>query len=472
MSDVFFSYKSEDRDKIERIVRELQADGFDIWWDREIPAGKTYRQVIQDAISEAKVVIVAWSKHTEDSGSAGWVYGEVDEAKRQAKGLLPVLLEACTVPMEYRAIQAVDLSAWNGGRNSPQWKKLTDGLHLALQSSPAAETRPQGFTAPPVRRPAPSNLPLIIGGAVAAIALIGAAVYFVPKLFAPPPAPTIEFARAMPEPRPADAIGEGLARAAQTFQSSGAQLVGVLRGNLAASATESLTIPLIGAPQSIIAFCDQGCGDIDSRLFNAEGGEIESDTGTDSEPLVHAPAATAPDQYARLDIIMYQCQFENCAYAAAVYADPSQITDVPGRPEVYTDAPPLSVPAAEAAEVIHTTLDDGAATLPKERIVALFQPAFSALQQKWRARTTLTLDAGVEYRFFGACDQECTDLDMYVRSADESSVAEDTGTEKPPVIGFTPTVTGPYFLDVVMFGCNEGHDCRFGVSGYRFKPRR
>jgi len=472
MSDIFFSYKSEDREKIERVVRELQTDGFDVWWDREIPAGKTYRQVIQDAIGEAKVVIVAWSKHTEDSGTAGWVYGEVDEAKRQAKGLLPILLEPCSVPMEYRAIQAVDLSNWKGGRGVPEWKRLTDGLRLALSSAGVAAPQPLAGKLPPrpsVRPGGGNPLPLIIGGVVA-LAAVGAAAFFLwPK---PTPAPTIEFARSQPEARPADAIGDGLGRAAAAFAPSGAQLIGVLRGNLAANTTDSLTIPLQATPQTLVGFCDQGCGDLDSRAFDAAGTQIEEDTGTDSEPLVHLPAATEPNQTARLDIIMYQCTFANCAYAVAVYADPGHLNEVPGRPEHYTDAPPLTFPAAEAPEVMHNVLDSGQASLPKERIEPIFQPAYSALQNKWRARATVTLDAGVEYRFFGACDANCTDLDMYIRDASETSVAEDTGTEKPPAISFTPTATAPYFIDVVMFACNDGQDCKFGVTGFRFKPRQ
>ena len=40
MSDVFISYKTEDRRRIEPLVRALEADGNSVWWDQHIGAGE------------------------------------------------------------------------------------------------------------------------------------------------------------------------------------------------------------------------------------------------------------------------------------------------------------------------------------------------------------------------------------------------------------------------------------------------
>ncbi len=36
MADIFLSYASEDRERVIPLVEALQADGFSVWWDRNI----------------------------------------------------------------------------------------------------------------------------------------------------------------------------------------------------------------------------------------------------------------------------------------------------------------------------------------------------------------------------------------------------------------------------------------------------
>ena len=36
MSDVFISYKAEDRRRIHPLVQALQSDGYSVWWDQHI----------------------------------------------------------------------------------------------------------------------------------------------------------------------------------------------------------------------------------------------------------------------------------------------------------------------------------------------------------------------------------------------------------------------------------------------------
>ncbi len=47
MSDIFISYARPDRPMAELIARALEAQGWSVWWDRVIPAGKTFDEVIR-----------------------------------------------------------------------------------------------------------------------------------------------------------------------------------------------------------------------------------------------------------------------------------------------------------------------------------------------------------------------------------------------------------------------------------------
>src|SRR5262245_61702096 len=110
MADIFLSYASADRERIRPLVTILEERGWSVWWDRKIPPGKTWHQVIQQAIDEAKCVVVVWSHQSVQSD---WVITEAEEGKdRQA--LIPVLIDNIKAPLAFRRIQAARLVDWNG----------------------------------------------------------------------------------------------------------------------------------------------------------------------------------------------------------------------------------------------------------------------------------------------------------------------------------------------------------------------
>jgi hypothetical protein len=110
MIDIFLSYTERDRDAAIRVVDLLESAGWTVWWDRRIPAGETWRNVLERALGEMRCMIVLWSNN---SISSEWVYEEASEGRRQGK-LVPVLIEAVRPPAGFREIQAADLSAWDG----------------------------------------------------------------------------------------------------------------------------------------------------------------------------------------------------------------------------------------------------------------------------------------------------------------------------------------------------------------------
>ena len=64
MSDIFLSYASQDRERVKPIVEALALQGWSVWWDRKIPFGKTFDQIIEEALDAAYCVVVVWSRNS------------------------------------------------------------------------------------------------------------------------------------------------------------------------------------------------------------------------------------------------------------------------------------------------------------------------------------------------------------------------------------------------------------------------
>ncbi|MFL6448605.1 MAG: SUMF1/EgtB/PvdO family nonheme iron enzyme [Bryobacteraceae bacterium] len=144
MSDIFVSYSSADRSRVKPVVAALEHQGWSVWWDRSILAGKTWDRVIEEALETSRCVIVLWSR---DSIKPSWVRNEAYEA--QQRGILvPALLDQVNIPLAFRSIQAANLVGWSGAVPSPQFDELARAVAEVLSDSdrpkPFAMERPDG----------------------------------------------------------------------------------------------------------------------------------------------------------------------------------------------------------------------------------------------------------------------------------------------------------------------------------------
>ncbi len=148
MSDIMLSYAREDRPVAERLARALESRGWSVWWDRRIPAGKTFDETLEAAIAAARCIVVLWSGK---SVASRWVRSEAEEGAAR-NILIPVLIEAVQVPLAFRRIQAADLVGWRGGEADEAFERLVTDLRQLLgpppvpseaDSSAAAESEPQ-----------------------------------------------------------------------------------------------------------------------------------------------------------------------------------------------------------------------------------------------------------------------------------------------------------------------------------------
>ena len=128
MSDIFISYARKDKPRVEPLAEALAARGWSIWWDRSIPPGKTWDEVIEDAIENSKCIVVVWSRY---SVKSGWVRAEAEEGlKREI--LVPVMIEEVKIPLRFRPIQAARLIEWEGESDISEFKNLVRAIRAIL----------------------------------------------------------------------------------------------------------------------------------------------------------------------------------------------------------------------------------------------------------------------------------------------------------------------------------------------------
>jgi adenylate cyclase len=128
LADIFISYSSEDRARIEPLVEQLECAGYSVWWDRQLMGGTQFSAEIENELKDAAVVLVAWSANAVKSR---WNADEADLAL-ETGNLLPISLDGTRSPMGFRQLQTIDFSEWTGGE-APCSSALLDALthHMA-----------------------------------------------------------------------------------------------------------------------------------------------------------------------------------------------------------------------------------------------------------------------------------------------------------------------------------------------------
>lgn len=138
MAEVVISYSREDRDRIALIARQLEAIGVDVWFDRKIPAGRSFNQVILEEIRKSKVVLVCWSPL---AVASKWVNAEATEADEN-NIYLPIKIAECKVGLPFNRLQTEDMTHWHGDSQDTTWLKIVDRIaHMAGRESISAAAR-------------------------------------------------------------------------------------------------------------------------------------------------------------------------------------------------------------------------------------------------------------------------------------------------------------------------------------------
>ncbi|HEY2913780.1 MAG TPA: toll/interleukin-1 receptor domain-containing protein [Candidatus Angelobacter sp.] len=112
---VFLCHTNRDKPEVRKIYRRLQDEGVQPWLDEEdLLPGQRWQEVIPIEVRSADAIIVCLSQHS--ISKEGYVQKEialaldiVDEKPEGTIYLIPVRLEACTIPQRLAGWQYLDL---------------------------------------------------------------------------------------------------------------------------------------------------------------------------------------------------------------------------------------------------------------------------------------------------------------------------------------------------------------------------
>ena len=359
MVDVFISYSRADEEAVRRLAQKIEAEGYNVWWDAELPPHKSYGEVIEEKVAMAKAAVVVWSP---TAAASEWVRAEADMARSEKK-LIQTALGDIMPPLPFNQIQFANIGDWQGEDDHSGWRKVKASLKelcgdgelagggvaagAAIPArpapvappppTPAPTPAPEAFVPPPGsleahrRKPgSPSNAPLFIGLGVGALGLLGGALFvagsladqdesYDPQAFAEgleeitevEPTPTAEptpepTQTAAPAPAPSQAAAPSYPRGPQTFS-----------GSLNQGQSRNYPVGLNANTSYVIsAVCDTDCTDIDMWLYDENGNPIDEDTLDDDYPVLEVtPIRSAQFQ---IRIQMFACSVEPCGIEITV----------------------------------------------------------------------------------------------------------------------------------------------------------
>ena len=78
----------------------------------------------------------------------------------------------------------------------------------------------------------------------------------------------------------------------------------------------------------------------------------------------------------------------------------------------------------------------------------------TALRAGEEYRWTVNLEQGRSYGFFGACDNDCNDVDIILEDANGREVASDVLTDDYPVVGIQNATAGRYTARILLVNCS------------------
>ena len=193
MSDIFVSYKAEDRRRVEPLVRALEADGFGVWWDARIAGGAEWREDIQDQLDSARCVLVVWSRRSVGRGGR-FVREEASRAQRLGT-YLPIRIDRVEPPLGFSEIHAIALHGWKGKRDNPAYRSLVDAIRAVMAGEAPQVASDASMSS--------SRRTMLIGGGagIAVIAAVGGWELLKPRKAAAASIAVLPFANLSGDPR-------------------------------------------------------------------------------------------------------------------------------------------------------------------------------------------------------------------------------------------------------------------------------
>ena len=146
----FVSYSRTDSDFAVKLASDLRERGADVWLDQlDIEAGSRWDTAVEAALGRSARLLVLL---TPKSVASQNVLDEVSYALDEGKTVLPVLVEACAIPMRMRRLQHVDFTRGY----EPGLARLLTTLGVAQPQPATVPPQPAApAPRPTVQEPAP-----------------------------------------------------------------------------------------------------------------------------------------------------------------------------------------------------------------------------------------------------------------------------------------------------------------------------
>jgi len=131
MTDIFISYKREDRGCAKKIAEYLISEGYSVWWDIELLPGDKFADEINMVLKDAKLIVVLW---TPESIRSNWVKSEATVGLRNDT-LLPVDLRETEIPVPFNTLHSLDLTSWFLNQDKGKLNALADAVSRRIGPS-------------------------------------------------------------------------------------------------------------------------------------------------------------------------------------------------------------------------------------------------------------------------------------------------------------------------------------------------
>jgi adenylate cyclase len=141
VSHVFISYARSTEEQAIKVEKALRDAGYGVWRDAELPAHRSYADVIEERLKAANAVVVLWST---EAARSQWVRAEADAA-RELGTLIQATFDGATPPMPFNQIQCAALKGWSGESDHAGWQKLLASVSALVDcwDGPIEPSRPR-----------------------------------------------------------------------------------------------------------------------------------------------------------------------------------------------------------------------------------------------------------------------------------------------------------------------------------------
>jgi len=193
--------------------------------------------------------------------------------------------------------------------------------------------------------------------------------------------------------------------------------------------------------------CDDDCTDIDMMASDASGEMVDADVADDDAPLLKIAPGSAGDRLT-VSIGMASCDTEVCVTGVGLYEvasgeEEQTINDyVRGLVEEMTD--------------------------PGEKQVG--EIMMGEIGEDQSLEYTFSIDPGTTYWVYGACDDDCSDIDLAASDASGRMVDEDIEPDDGPVLLIKPGSAGRRLTVSITMAACETDVCVTGVGLYQAAP--